>query len=114
MSLYLMMGVYILAGLNHFRVPRFYLPMVPPWIPRPYQMVLLSGAFEVLLGALLYWPQTRSFAAWSIIAMLVVFFSTHFHMYSERHGKFKKIPSAVLMARIPFQLVLIYWAYTFT
>ena len=113
-SLFLMMAVYILAGLNHFRVPRFYTAMIPPWLPKPYQMVLVSGACEILLGALLYWNQTRSFAAWSIIGMLVIFFIVHFHMYNERNGKFKKVPAAALLIRIPFQFVLIYWAYTFT
>jgi len=108
-----MMSIYILAGLNHFRVPEFYVQMIPPWMPKPYLMVLLSGVFEVLLGALLFSPQTRSMAAWGIIAMLIVFFLIHFYMYQERNNKFKKVPNAVLIARIPMQFILIYWAYTF-
>lgn len=113
-SAHLMMAVYILAGLNHFRVPTFYLTMIPPWFPKPYLMVLLSGVFEVLFGVLLFWPLTRPYAAWGIIAMLTVFFVVHFYMYQERNGRFKKVPKVVLIARIPFQFVLIYWAYAFT
>ncbi len=109
-----MMAVYILAGINHFRVPNFYIKMMPPWIPKHYQMVLFSGFCEVTLGTLLYWPQTRSLAAWSIIAMLFVFFIVHFYMLNERDKKFKKISSVLLYARILFQFALIFWAYTFT
>lgn len=113
-SIYLMMAVYILAGLNHFRVPQFYVPMIPPWFPKPNWMVWLSGVAELTLGILLFWPETRPYAAWTIILMLMVFFTAHFHMYSERNGKFKKVPTFILIARIPFQFLLIYWAFTMT
>jgi uncharacterized membrane protein len=33
--LYLMALIYIVAGLNHFRNPRLYLKIIPPYLPNP-------------------------------------------------------------------------------
>lgn len=107
-------SLYILAGLNHFRAPKFYLQMMPPYIPQHRFMVALSGVAEVLLGAFLLWHVTRSLAAWGIIAMLLVFFTVHIYMYQVRNTVFAKIPNWFIIARLPMQLVLIAWAYTYT
>lgn len=112
--LYVMSAFYILAGLNHFRNPGFYLPMMPPWIPGHKRMIFLSGLAEVILGGLLLWPPAREFAAWGIVIMLILFFSVHVYMYQERNTVFRKIPNFIIIARLPLQFVLIYWAYLYT
>ncbi len=113
-SLYVMAAVYILAGLNHFRAPQFYLPMMPPWIPKHRFMVLASGFAEVVVGVLLIPQTSRSFAAWLLILMLVIFFSVHIYMIQKRDSVFKKISPLILFTRIPLQFVLIYWAFVYT
>ena len=113
-SLYIMGAFYILAGLNHFRAPKFYLPMMPPYIPQHRLMITLSGLAEILLGALLLWSLTTVLAAWGIILMLLVFFTVHIYMYQERNTKFAKLPNWIIIARLPFQLVLIAWAFFYT
>lgn len=110
-ALYLMAAIYILAGINHFRAPEFYLRMMPPYIPNHELMILLSGVAEVLLGVLLLFGRTRKLASLGIIAMLIVFFTVHIYMLQERHTVFADIPEAILWIRIPLQFVLIYWAY---
>ena len=112
--LYFMALAYILAGANHFRAPEFYMPMMPNYIPRPKLMIYLSGMAEILLGALLLPEATRSLAALGIVAMLVVFFTVHVYMVQMRNSIFKKIPVAIIYLRIPFQFLLIYWAYQYT
>ncbi len=112
--LYAMSAIYILAGLNHFRRPQFYMPMMPPYIPAHKTMILVCGIAEVVFGVLLLWPATRAFAAWGIVAMLIVFFSVHIYMFQERETVFKVVPNFIIIARLPLQLVLIYWAYTYT
>jgi uncharacterized membrane protein len=109
-----MTGLYVLAGLNHFRIPNFYRPMMPPWIPFQDPMIYVSGAIEVLLGLFLLWPTTRPLAAWGIIAMLLAFFSVHIYMFQERATVFQDVPTWLIAARLPFQFVLIYWAFVYT
>ena len=113
-SIYAMSALYLLAGLNHFRNPNVYLPMMPPWIPAHKVMILLSGAAEVVFGVLLLWESTRPFAAWGIILMLIVFYAVHIYMYQVRNTVFAKIPNAIIIGRLPLQLVLIFWAYLHT
>jgi uncharacterized membrane protein len=114
MSLYIMSVIYILAGLNHFRAPQFYRPLMPPWIPLHNFLIYFSGALEIILGAGLLWKPTQISSAWGIIAMLIAFLPVHFFMYQARTTLFKKIPSSVIIARIPLQVVLMGWAYIYT
>src|SRR6218665_915369 len=92
-SLYLMAVLYILAGLNHFRAPKFYLKMMPPYLPAHGALVFWSGVAEVALGLLLFFPATRVMAAWGVIALLVAVFPANFYMYQERYGKFSSLPA---------------------
>ncbi len=110
-ALYAMATLYILAGLNHFRVPEFYLRLMPPYIPEHQLMILLSGIAELTLGILLLFKRTRKLASWGIIAMLLVFFSVHIYMLQERHTVFADVSEAILWIRIPLQFILIYWAF---
>ncbi len=102
--------LYILAGANHFRTPGFYLAMMPPWIPKHSLMVTLSGVAEIILGLGLLFEPTRSLAGVGIITILIVFLTVHMYMLQNRNTLFKKVPTIVLLARIPVQFVLMYWA----
>lgn len=110
----LMSFFYIGAGLNHFIDPGFYLPMMPPYIPAHRLMILVSGVVEVACGIFLIPKRTRSLAAWTIIAMLISFFSVHIYMLQFRGSLFVDVPEVILWARIPLQFVFIYWAYVYT
>jgi len=106
--------LFLVAGANHFLNPAFYWPMMPPYIPYPRLMVALSGVAEMALGALLFWAQARSLAAWGIVLMLTVFFTVHVYMLQESGGKFASLPLWLLVARIPLQFLLIWWAWVYT
>ncbi len=105
--------IYILAGFNHFRKPKMYERIMPPYIPAASSMVIISGAAEMVLGLMLLNPDTQSYAAWGIIAMLIVFFTVHIYMLQNPRFS-EKIPKWVLILRIPLQFGLIYWAYLYT
>ncbi|WP_306353505.1 DoxX family protein [Flavobacterium sp. '19STA2R22 D10 B1'] len=111
--LYLMSFLYIIAGLNHFRVPRLYLKMMPEYIPKPMQMVYLSGIAECGLGFLLLVPGLTAYAAWGIIILLVAVFPANIKMYLDDKASLG-LPKWVRLIRLPLQLVLIYWAYQYT
>ena len=64
--IYSMGYFYLVAGVNHFNTPDFYLPLIPPFFPNPELINILSGVAEILLGlGVLYLP-TRKRAAWGI------------------------------------------------
>lgn len=113
LSLYVMVALYILAGINHFINPLFYKRIMPPWLPGHTLLIYISGVCEIVLGILLLLPQARRMAAWGIIALLVAVFPANVQMmlnYQQEQNPYLWI--AVL--RLPLQLLLIWWAYRFT
>jgi uncharacterized membrane protein len=46
--------IYIVAGLNHFRNPRLYLKIIPPYLPNPKAVNTISGVAEIVLGITLH------------------------------------------------------------
>ncbi|AWH83729.1 DoxX family protein [Flavobacterium album] len=111
--LYLMASLYILAGLNHFRVPRLYVRMIPPTLPAPKLLNIISGAAEVILGILLCFPQLSHIAAWGLILLLVAVFPANIYMYTNDKAGMG-LPKWLLLLRLPLQLALIYWAWLYT
>ena len=112
-TLYLMAVIYVLAGLNHFRIPDFYMQMMPPYLPEPLFLIYLSGIIEVIFGLLLFFQKTRKLAAFGIILMLIAFFPVHIYMYQQGEAQFH-VSDFILLARMPFQFVLMAWAYLYT
>jgi uncharacterized membrane protein len=110
--LYLMAFVYILAGLNHFRKPRLYLKIIPSYFPNPKLLNYLSGLLEIILGILLCIPTYSKYAAWGLISLLVLFLPIHLYMLTNEKAAMG-LPKWVLILRIPFQFILIYWAYQY-
>ncbi|EDP95042.1 MauE/DoxX family redox-associated membrane protein [Kordia algicida OT-1] len=110
-SLYAMSAIYIIAGIFHFVKPKFFLKITPKWVPKPTIVNIIVGIIEITLGVLLLFETTRSYAAMGIIALLIAVFPANFYHYqkAKRKGVFV-LPTLI---RLPFQIVLIYWAYTF-
>jgi uncharacterized membrane protein len=109
-----LLGVaFVLAGVNHFVNPGFYLPFMPPYLPWHLGLIYVSGVFEVALGALLLVPRFAPLAAWGLIALLIAFLPLHVHMAVNSH-LFRNVGPAALWARLAFQGVLLAWAYWFT
>lgn len=111
--LYLMAGIYFLAGLNHFRKPKLYERIIPSYIPAPKLINYLSGAAEVILGIGLCMPEISTIAAWGIILLLIVIFPANVYMYMDPKASMR-LPRWLLLLRLPLQVVLIIWAYWYT
>lgn len=112
-STYLLGSLFILAGLNHFLNPALYLQIMPPYLPLHLFLVYLSGVFEILFGALVLVPRWTRVAAWGLIVTLIVIFPANLHMALNAED-FSFIPSILLWLRLPFQALLIAWAYWHT
>lgn len=100
--------LFIIAGAFHFINPTPYLAMMPPWLPAPGLLVILSGLAEIAGGLAVLMPPLRRVAAWSLIALLVVVFPANLQV--ALHGwPGVDFPPWILWARLPFQLLFI-WA----
>lgn len=110
---YLMAALYVLAGVNHFLNPAFYLKIMPPYLPWHRLLVEVSGVCEIVLGVLLLVPRCTRWAAWGLIALLIAVFPANLHM-AVHPELYPEISAAALWARLPLQAVLIAWAYVYT
>ena len=111
--LYVMALLYIAAGFNHFRKASLYIKIIPPYFPNPKLLNTLSGFSEIILGILLCIPLCSNFAAIGIIALLIAVFPANLFMYENMDASLG-IPKWILLLRLPFQIVLIIWAYQYT
>ena len=71
---------FVVAGANHFRMPEFYLLMMPSWLPHSGGLVAISGIAEILGGIGILVPATRRWAGWGLIALLVAVLPANVHM----------------------------------
>ena len=78
-SFVILVGFYVLAGLNHFRDPGFYLPLIPDYLPNKEGINFLSGLLEILFGIGLVPRPSRKWAVYAIIAMLLAFVPSHIY-----------------------------------
>lgn len=106
-------ALYLAAGANHFWHTDFYVAIMPPYIPWHLPLVLLSGAAEMGLGALLLVPRAARWAAWGLIGLLIAVFPANLHM-ALNAGLYPWAPPVLLWLRLPLQGVLIAWAYWHT
>jgi len=111
--LYLMAFLYIVAGINHFRNPKMYIKIIPPYFSNPKLLNTFSGAAEIILGTLLVIPFSTTFAAWGIIALLIAVFPANLYMYQNKKASFS-LPKWILFVRLPLQIILVLWAYQYT
>lgn len=110
-----MASIYVVAGVRHFTHPDFYVQIIPPQLPLPIVLVYLSGAIEIFLGLLLVPTKTRRISAWGIIALLIAVFPANIHMWlADIHIDGKQLPAWFHAVRIPFQFLLMWWAYKYT
>lgn len=99
------------SGVAHFLAPKLYARIVPRWVPDPEAAVLWSGVVELALAVGLLIPRTRRASAWGAIALFVAVYPANI-----KHALDADAGTAewwLTRARLPFQLLLIWWAYTF-
>jgi uncharacterized membrane protein len=101
---------FIAAGANHFVTPKPYLSMMPSYLPAHAALVQISGVAEILGGAGVFLPDTRRFSAWGLILLLIAVFPANLNV--ALHGwPGESLPGWVLWARLPLQVLFIWWVY---
>ena len=110
--LYVMAAFYTVAGINHFRNPRLYLKIIPPYFPKPTLLNKITGIAEITFGALLCIPSLTAFGALGIIALLLAVFPANLFMFQNPKAHLG-LPKWLLLLRLPLQAVLVYWAFQY-
>lgn len=106
--------LFILAGILHFTLLRdAFTRMVPPALPYPLQIVLITGALEILGGIGLLLEPTRSFAGIALIVYLVAVFPANAYA-ARNHIPFRGRPQPSIPVRLLIQLFLITLLWWFT
>jgi uncharacterized membrane protein len=105
----------IVAGITHFIAPDTYVKIVPPQLPYPEAIVYISGFFEILGGIGLLVPLVSQAAAWGLVLLLIAVYPANINM-AVNHIHLDNIPDGnwFQAIRLPFQFVLIAWAYWYT
>ncbi|MBN3874386.1 DoxX family protein [Nostoc sp. JL33] len=105
----------IVVGVTHFIVPEEYVKIVPPQLPYPLGLVYLSGFYEILGGIGLLVPPVSQAAAWGLLALFIAVYPANINM-AVNLIKIEHIPNSpwVHVFRLPFQAVLIAWAWWYT
>ena len=98
-------ATFLLAGTLHFTHTRFYVAIMPPYVPAHRELVYASGVAEIVGGAGLLHPKTRKAAGWWLLATLVAVYPANIHM-AINHEDYPDVPGGqtALLARLPFQL----------
>jgi uncharacterized membrane protein len=110
LSLILIAALFMGSGILHLVKPALYVSIMPPWLPSPLMLVLISGVFEIIGAAGVLIPFTREAAGWGLIALLVAVFPANIQMLLANTNS-SRLWHAALVARLPLQAVLIYWVY---
>lgn len=105
-------ALFIIAGVSHFLAPRFFLYIMPKWVPAPRLTNHIVGIIEASLGIALLFDPIGPHAAWALVLLLIAVFPANINHFllSRKHPKYFWIS----LFRLPIQPLLIYWAYTLT
>ena len=109
-TIYLMSLFYIFGGIKHFTNVGWYMKIMPPYISYHKELVYLSGAFEIILGIMLLFEQTRFLSGWGLILLLIAVFPANIYL-AQTNGAAMNISPALAWGRLPFQAVFLAIAY---
>jgi uncharacterized membrane protein len=101
---------FAIGGVAHFAATSTEMRIVPPYIPWPHAVVLVSGMFELLGAAGLLFQRTRRAAGIGLFALTIAVTPAHFYML--QHPDLFAVPYWALLLRLPLQaalLALIAW-----
>ena len=98
---------FFIGGVTHFVKPDLFLRIMPPYIPLPLAAVYISGVFEIL-GAIGLWIMPiRNLAGYGLMLLTIAVTPANIYML-QQSDIFSDVPYWALVARLPFQLILIW------
>lgn len=106
-SVLVVAGFFIGAGILHFVLLDFFSSIVPPYFSNPEALVKISGVFEILGGIGVLVQSTRKLAAYGLIALCVAVLPANIHM-AMNPDQYAEIPEVLLYLRLPLQALVIW------
>ncbi|MES2954902.1 MAG: hypothetical protein V4711_05555 [Pseudomonadota bacterium] len=97
---------FLLGGIAHFVFTEAEMRIVPPWMPWPREVVLISGVAELLGAVGLLWHTARRAALWGLFVLTIAVTPAHVYMLQEP-ALFASVPYWALVLRLPLQAVLL-------
>lgn len=102
--------LFLFTASGHFLQAAPMVQMLPPWAPAREELVFATGLLEIAIALAFFAPRTRTAAAWTAIAVLILFFPaniyaafTHAPMGGHAWGP------VYLLVRAPLQLFIVWW-----
>jgi uncharacterized membrane protein len=96
---------FAIGGFFHFAATAAEMRIMPPYVPWPHAMVLVSGVFEWLGAAGMLIPSVRRAAGVGLFLLVVAV--TPANVFMLQHAEVFHIAPWVLEARLGFQVVLL-------
>ena len=104
--------MYIIVGVKHFLTPTYFMAIVPPGLHYKLEIVLVSGAIEIILGILLIFKKTRKIGALGIMLLLIAVFPANIYLcVSDIAREAIGITKNQAYFRAPFQIPLVILSY---
>ena len=91
---------------------------MPPGLPSPEWLNLISGLAEIVLGVFVLEPRVRVLAAWGLVALLIAVFPANVYVALHNVGPLAGEPgtgnAVINWGRLPLQALFVVWAWWYT
>lgn len=109
-GLILLILLFIIAGINHFENPDFYVSIIPPYFPLHHELSSITGFLEIFGALGLLFAKTRKISGYGLVLLLIAIFPANIHM-AMNPDNFPEYSPLSLYLRLPLQLLFIAWVY---
>ena len=79
-GLWFVSALFLTSGVSHFLLTRFFIAIMPPYLPWPYAAVYVSGAFEIIGAIGLLLPAYRRAAGIGLFVLTILVTPANIHM----------------------------------
>ena len=98
----------LFGGVAHFLKPEFFYAIVPDFLPK-WEVVILSGIPEIMIGLGVLWPKTRPLAGLCFALLCLAFLPLHIWDLFRDNPAITPFPAAVFRVFLQFFLMWIGW-----
>ena len=102
--------LFITGGISHFVVTDSFVMAMPDYLGYHKELVIISGVFEILGGIGILVPQTRLFAGYGLIALIIAVYPANINM-ALHPEKYKEFSELFLYIRLPFQFLFVWFVW---